>query len=536
MLKKLPTSVFLIAGLYLVWLAFIVLQIIDQAGEFVYGLDDAYIHLRVAQNWAETGIMGVNPGEFASASSSPLYTMLLTGIHLLFGKTITFWAPLVINVIASLGLLIWTGFWLQKFGKGTFQITAWLITLLIGGILVPMSLTGMEHLLHAWFLLMSVAVVSNMISHPGKREEGYRTLFILLPLLGGIRYEGLAACFILLAGLFLMQRSWKPVLLAGVAALPVLFMLGYSWMETGFLLPNSVYMKLDPPKGLAFVELHGLKRLFGKTMTALTDSPLILPAGVLMAILSLSRLSGIREKKRDEGFVFFLLSLLIIGLHLMGTTFVTVRYEAYLMILATAGIAAWGNDLVGQILRKWQLPLQRLIGGGVIAVAATFMWLEPVYRNVFLPQTRAVKASVEIYSQQMQMARFVQRYFPDQPVAINDLGLMSYASGAEVIDLEGLGSTAVTTLNREDKYTWTSLQVLMKEENVRMALLYESWYEEVGMTSEGRVATWEIENPYILGDGTVSFFAWDSTTSVQLSSALKAYESQLPEQVIVSYD
>lgn len=526
----------MIAGLYVGWLAFMFLRIIDQAGEFVYGLDDAYIHLRVAQNWAETGIMGVNPGEFASASSSPLYTILLTTIHIVAGKAITFWAPLGINILASLGLIAWLGIWLQKLGKGSFQIAVWLMVLLVGGILVPMTLTGMEHLLHAWFLVMSVAVVSHMVSHPGKGENGYRIMFVLLPLLGGIRYEGLAACFILLAGLFLMERSWKLILLAAIASLAVLFMIAYSWMETGFLLPNSVYMKLDPPKGLAFVELHGIKRLFGKTMTALTDSPLIVPASLIMATLSLSRLSAIRMIKGDQGFVFSLIAFLIMGLHLMGTTFVTVRYEAYLMILTIAGLAGWGDEMVSMILRRWQLAHQRIIGFGILGVTVLLLWLEPVYRNVFLPQSRAVTASVEIFSQQMQMARFIQQYFPDQPIAINDLGLMSYTSGAEVIDLEGLGSTAVTSLNREDNYSWTSLRALMEEENVRIALLYESWYDEVGMTPEGRVATWEIENPYILGDGTVSFFAWDSATSVQLISALKAYEPQLPEQVIVRYD
>ena len=45
-------------------------------GEFTYPLDDPHIHLRLGANLAH-GTLGMNPGEFASASSSPIWPVLI---------------------------------------------------------------------------------------------------------------------------------------------------------------------------------------------------------------------------------------------------------------------------------------------------------------------------------------------------------------------------------------------------------------------------------------------------------------------------
>ena len=46
-------------------------------GVFMYPLDDPFIHMQVAKNLAFHQTWGIFPGEFASASSSLLYTLLL---------------------------------------------------------------------------------------------------------------------------------------------------------------------------------------------------------------------------------------------------------------------------------------------------------------------------------------------------------------------------------------------------------------------------------------------------------------------------
>jgi hypothetical protein len=68
-------------------------------GTMVYALDDPAIHLSVAQNLVDHGTWGVTPGHFQSASSSPLWTLLVAA----FVGVAPFaadWAALVLNVAA----------------------------------------------------------------------------------------------------------------------------------------------------------------------------------------------------------------------------------------------------------------------------------------------------------------------------------------------------------------------------------------------------------------------------------------------------
>src|SRR5882672_9393613 len=81
-------------------------------GVFMYPLDDPFIHMQVAKNLAFHQTWGIFPGEFASASSSLLYTVLLALIFKLFSVQV--FIPFVINCIAAFFLLMVLHRWLQK--------------------------------------------------------------------------------------------------------------------------------------------------------------------------------------------------------------------------------------------------------------------------------------------------------------------------------------------------------------------------------------------------------------------------------------
>ena len=72
-------------------------------GYFSYPYDDVYIHMQVARNIATHGTWGIQPGVFASATSSIFYPLLLSGVFKVFGlHTIV---PFVLNCIAGIVLI-----------------------------------------------------------------------------------------------------------------------------------------------------------------------------------------------------------------------------------------------------------------------------------------------------------------------------------------------------------------------------------------------------------------------------------------------
>ena len=107
---------------------------------FMYPLDDTFIHLEIARNLT-SGNWGVNHA-FASASSSLLYTLVLTGFRF-FSDSVTI--PFVVNCVAG-AVTIWVVHgWLKKHGVNSL---ARFLMILLVVFLTPLPLlmiSGMEH-------------------------------------------------------------------------------------------------------------------------------------------------------------------------------------------------------------------------------------------------------------------------------------------------------------------------------------------------------------------------------------------------------
>src|SRR5262245_41975086 len=61
-------------GLWIAWQLGVSLRL---NGRLLYTIDDAYIHMAMARNLAEHATYGLVPSVFSSASSSPLWTVLM---------------------------------------------------------------------------------------------------------------------------------------------------------------------------------------------------------------------------------------------------------------------------------------------------------------------------------------------------------------------------------------------------------------------------------------------------------------------------
>ena len=118
-------------------------------GSFIYPVDDAYIHMQIARNLSTSGSWGIIAGEFNSASSSPLYTILLWLAFLVFGNHILI--PLLINILSALVLLYMMYRWLQGQGMGRWMVMLILAAAVFITPLPLLVMTGMEHTLQCLF-------------------------------------------------------------------------------------------------------------------------------------------------------------------------------------------------------------------------------------------------------------------------------------------------------------------------------------------------------------------------------------------------
>ncbi len=510
-------------------------QIIQVNGMFVYGLDDAYIHLALAKNLAETGVLGVNAGEFASASSSPLFTGLLTLSHLFFGEAVTEWVPLILNLLGGTALLFWLSLRMQSARQSLQAALLWPVLLLFIAMLPPLVLYGMEHLIHGCAFAVAIDMFACLISGKMTLRGHVWQVMLVSIVLGGIRFEGLTILAVFLGLAWLREKNWRYILIGVLAALPVGLMIVYTYLETGYLLPNSVYMKLYPVRG-NLVNLEGIKRFFTLLGANLRVSPMVVPGLLTAAFFFLNRQKDFPPFWNRRGQTFFLLWILTCLVHAMGATGVMLRYEAYLITGLVVGIALYGREAWECFLQHRISVIERRAALGVLILVGGLMWQNFAYLSVYDPMHRAVLASTNIHDQQMQTTAFVQQYYPTANIAINDLGWISYRTHAHLLDLEGLGSTEITNLNREGRYNWQEIERLFREKDIELGILYEDWYRHIGLSNEHRVATWTLEDFFILGGPTVSFYAINPEIKEALQSQLREFESQLPDRVIVRYD
>src|SRR6185436_17091297 len=88
-------GVLIVLAAFYAFVAYRLLRLTE--GHLVYALDDAYIHMAIAKNLALHGVWGVQAGTFSSSSSSPLWTLLLSGWFRAAGVSDA--APLVLNTL-----------------------------------------------------------------------------------------------------------------------------------------------------------------------------------------------------------------------------------------------------------------------------------------------------------------------------------------------------------------------------------------------------------------------------------------------------
>ncbi|MES2638044.1 MAG: hypothetical protein V4850_01120 [Myxococcota bacterium] len=382
----------------------------------------------MARTLAEHGTWGINAGEFASATSSPLYTAILALGLGAFGAHEQ--VSLFLNVAAG-AVVCWL---VAAFARDLRDRATSLAFVLVCGPLPYLASLGMEHVLHA-ALVLALALVG--LAAPFRNGR-----FALLALaVAGVltRYETL---FVLAPLMMLLARRgrWMDGLLVGGAgALAVGTYGAWSWSQGGLVIPNSILMK---------------SALAGGWETLWKDN-LYEGAPVLLLVAGAAAAAAVDRRQEGHALLFGVAALLHLAFARIGWLY---RYEGYLII--------WGGVIAVP-------PLLRAVKGPQLLLLAAI--LIPSGFRAWRASVDFVAASRCIHDNDVVLAKMVARDLPDVTLAVHNIGALAWFSDATVVDVAGLATDEVTRLHLGNQLTGQTFGSLLARRGVQLAYTDVGW-------------------------------------------------------------
>jgi len=547
-------------------------------GKNLYVIDDAYIHMAIAKNFALHGVYGITRYYFSNASSSPLWTFLISGGFKLVGLKI--WVPFVLALLSGVGALFALAHIYDREnltpGKSTILLTAILFLTSFWGL----TFTGLEHLLQ--ILTMALTVWSAALILSGREnKELYYLLYGSSVVAAVVRPESWA----LIGGVFillLIGKRWKVAFsYVVISFLPVVLLGIWSKANGNGFLPNTYYLKGTKGGGLtdlvyytpkmthlsaqsalvtAFVYLtfavwkeETLRRVLGLATAGFSlililglaqNLPIFLDAGVFIdryylrglpsLIFSLSILvaklgllltllgiyNGNLKREKATVLSFLLATVLLAHFHRGGFGWFF-RYEAYLIALTLAfyPILSRGFPDVR--------PVFTTVGWIVLLIPLLLRGL-----TVLKDITPAARIT---YLKNYHLAVFVNKHFNGKGIAMDDIGYVSFLSDARVVDFVGLGTYDVAKAIQEGRFNTDFMRYLVKKYDIEAAILRPSWYVKYGgLPGEWLVVgTWKVEDVYYPGSNFLTFMAVDREMADDLQMYLEESKGYVPPEIDV---
>lgn len=473
---------------------------------FIYGLDDPLIHLAVAESILKGGY-GVNFPELSAPSSSILFPWLLAGL-LAVGAGV--WAPLILTLGASFAALALWRMILMRAGLSASSAGWGGLALMLATNGAGLVMIGMENGLHVTATLAAVVGFHDLV-----RRGQVTAVFVAGVVLGGLlRFEGLAVSGALLfLGLF-FGRPWAMVAIG--AALAACLGAHVGWMLSHGLpvLPSSVLVKLPSADAALSADSGGL--IAGLLDNWLFTMEVELPAFMIVLTLTLAALAMLaagRGKLDKPTMALLAAAVLIGGAQLaVGRYGWLSRYEIYAISGLMALVAMAALPVLG--LRHARLRLYGCVGFGMLLIA---------YGELFVTN---IIATQNMAQQQVQMGKFARAW--DKPIAVNDLGWVTWNNERYVLDLWGLGSEEARLARAEDKPGW--MDRLTRKHDVDVAILHARWFGDMIPTGWTPVATLGRTSPTLFGGTEVAtFYATNAEAIPALRATLAQVAATAPE-------
>jgi hypothetical protein len=487
-------------------------------GQFSYPLDDSYIHMSIAKNLANHGVWGVTSWGFSSASSSPLWTLLLASAFAVAGPLheLALW----MNVALALGVLVVADRFAARRGLPAMARVSPSPHHDVG----RPARSGRVDRDGAHSADRSRAAVrgprcahrrgASKRGEQGPRHRSPRR--DCAALFGSIR-----GCLSRAAG----RGTHREAARVAACRAPVPFggcaRHAFRNRQRGARLaplPMSVVVKSVVTGGASF------RRLAWNLFSA-EDSLL----GWLLAIAALLLLAA--WVRRRSWHIALLPLAMFVSAGLLHAAFASVgwlfRYEAYLMTLGLASVAAALHHVIAEEGRQPRVVAAACIALAVIAAVPLVVRGEHAL-------TMTWKAVRNIHDQQLQAATFLAKYYPGAKVAANDIGAISYFSDPRLLDTFGLADLEIGRARIEHRYDPATLEAVARGRGTEIAVVYVTTAflpDGLPPPSWRWVGAWGIADNVVCGSDVLFFFAVAPGADEKLRAALRAFADELPPGV-----
>jgi len=421
-----------------------------------FPLDDAWIHLVFARNFAEHGEWAFRLGQHSAGSTSPLWTALLAIgylIHLAPYAWIYFLGWIALSLMAILGENT-----ARKLLKNYQPRIPWVgLFIALEWHLTWSATSGMETLLHG---LIVMTVLTALMD----RSRQYLTLGLLAGLSVWVRPDGLTLLGPILFTMLLQEDSLasrgrafvKIAIGFGVFFVPFLV---FNLALSGSPMPNTFYAK-QAEYGAYWLAKPLVERVKYYISPIIASPFVVLIPGLIMWMYKM-----IRERNWGavSGVIWF---LGFVGIYFM-------RLPAYqhgrYIIPALPILYLWGLfGMIGfvaspsankRITFFWQVM--------VIALTLSFQ-LIGAHQNAY------DVAWVE--SQMVRTAEWVNKNLPpDSVLAVHDIGAIGYFSPNPLVDLAGLITPDVVPFIRDEE----RLSVYINSTSAGYLISFPSFYPQI---------------------------------------------------------
>jgi hypothetical protein len=509
------------------WLAVFAVTLAEiwnlSGGMLVYASDDVYIHMAIAKNLARSGVWGVTQFGFTSCASSIIWPILIALTYLLAGVNV--WSPLILNLALSIAVLAVVYRGLRARGRGDLTSAGVLIVLVLAVPFVAITFDGMEHMLQILIFVLFAERLLHILLDEAASVKLDLPLLALAAALTLIRYEGLFLAGAAAVLLVFRKRRLPAAAVVVAACLPVAVMGAVSLAHGWYPIPNSVLIKSAPftdiiPEAPAQILTRPFRYLSGRDY--------ILGLVVLtLATWLLAARTGRKENilPRLAPGAFFLMIAFAHGALINMEWFY--RHAAYLIALGLWSLEAAAPP------GGWPVRIPAGAAARAAAIVGAGLLAYPFFGRAQSAILHTAPAARNIYEMQYQMALFLNRYYPADPAAANDIGAISYYNEFPLLDLYGLASMDVARAKLNGTYDTAMIARLVDAAGARVIVVYDYWFTRYGGLPPGwvKVAEWRFTDCYVCGGDTVSFYAPDEAGAELLRARLADFAGSLPPRV-----